>query len=55
MPHSTKFGEFYEIRGALTGPDGVTLRVRSIWIKEHFVWRHKIHDFNPRNIIHRAL
>jgi len=28
--HSTKFGEFYELRGALTGPNGVRLRVRSI-------------------------
>lgn len=33
--HSTNFGEFYEIRAALTGPNGVTLRVRSIWMKEH--------------------
>ena len=33
--HSTKFGEFYEIRGTLTGPNGVSLRVRSIWMKEH--------------------
>lgn len=33
--HRTNFGEFYEIRGALTGPNGVTLRVRSIWMKEH--------------------
>lgn len=33
--HSTKFGQFYEIRGALTGPNGVTVRVRSIWMKEH--------------------
>ncbi len=33
--HTTKFGQFYEIRGALTGRNGVTLRVRSIWMKEH--------------------
>jgi hypothetical protein len=33
--HATKFGEFYEIRGALTGPNGLMLRVRSIWMKEH--------------------
>jgi hypothetical protein len=32
--HSTKFGEFYELRGALTGPNGVRLRVRSIWMEE---------------------
>ena len=32
--HSTEFGEFYEIRGKLTGPNGVTLRVCSIWMQE---------------------
>jgi hypothetical protein len=32
--HSTVFGKFYEIRGALTGPNGVVLNVRSIWIEE---------------------
>jgi hypothetical protein len=32
--HSTTFGEFYELRGMLTGPNGVTLRVRSIWMEE---------------------
>jgi len=32
--HSTEFGEFYEIRGALTGPNGVALRVRSVWMEE---------------------
>jgi hypothetical protein len=32
--HSTVFGELYEIRGTLTGPNGVTLKVRSIWMQE---------------------
>jgi hypothetical protein len=32
--HSTEFGDFYEIHGTLTGPNGVTLRVRSIWMEE---------------------
>ena len=32
--HSSELGEFYEIRGGLTGPNGVTLRVRSIWMEE---------------------
>ncbi len=32
--HSTAFGKFYEIRGTLTGPIGVTLNVRSIWMEE---------------------
>jgi hypothetical protein len=31
----TKFGEIYEIRAPLTGPNQSTLRIRSIWIKEH--------------------
>ncbi len=32
--HSTEFGEFYEIRGVLTGQNGVALSVRSIWMRE---------------------
>jgi hypothetical protein len=33
--HSTEFGQFYEIRGPLIGPNGVTLQIRSIWMKEN--------------------
>ena len=29
-----KFGQYYEIRGNLTGPNGVTLAVRTVWITE---------------------
>ena len=32
---TTEFGDFYEIRGILRGPNGVTLRVKTIWIREH--------------------
>lgn len=32
---SGKFGEYYEIRGTLSGPNGVTRAVRTIWITEH--------------------
>ncbi len=32
---STKFGDFFEIHGALRGPNGVALRVKSIWMREH--------------------
>jgi hypothetical protein len=32
--HSTAFGEFYEIRGTLTGPNDVALKIRSIWMRE---------------------
>jgi len=41
LPHDavllekTKFGQFYEIRTSLAGPNGITLRIRSIWMKEH--------------------
>jgi hypothetical protein len=33
--HRTKFGQFYEIRTALTGPNGRMLRIRSIWMREY--------------------
>ena len=32
---TTKFGDFFEIRGVLRGPNGVSLRVKTIWIREH--------------------
>ena len=32
---TTKFGDFFEIRGTLRGPNGVSLRVKTIWIQEH--------------------
>ena len=32
---SNKFGQCYETRGSLTGPNGVTLAVRAIWMTEH--------------------
>jgi hypothetical protein len=32
---SNKFGQYYEIQGSLTGPNGVTLAVRTIWMREH--------------------
>jgi len=31
----TKFGELYEMRAVLTGPNRTALPVRSIWMKEH--------------------
>lgn len=31
---STAHGEYYEIRSSLTGPNGETLMVRTIWMKE---------------------
>ncbi|MCL4785675.1 MAG: hypothetical protein KJ070_02615 [Verrucomicrobia bacterium] len=32
---SNQFGQHYECRGNLTGPNGVTLAVRAIWMTEH--------------------
>ena len=32
---ATKFGDFFEICGPLRGPNGVSLRVKTIWIREH--------------------
>jgi hypothetical protein len=29
---SNKFGQYYEIRGSMTGPNGVTLAVRTVWM-----------------------
>jgi len=28
------FGQYYEVRGPLRGPNGVTLRVKTIWIRD---------------------
>ncbi|MCK9588294.1 MAG: DUF6883 domain-containing protein [Terrimicrobiaceae bacterium] len=41
LPHeaapveNTVHGQYYEIRVPLTGPNGRTLRICSIWMKEH--------------------
>jgi hypothetical protein len=32
---SNRFGQYYETRGSLTGPNGITLNVRPIWMSEH--------------------
>ena len=32
---SNQFGQYYETRGQLTGPNGVELAVRVIWMTEH--------------------
>jgi len=32
---SNKFGQYFEVRGRLTGPSGVALAVRTIWMTEH--------------------
>ncbi len=30
-----QFGQYYEIRGVLQGPNGLVLRVKTIWMREH--------------------
>ena len=30
----TRYGEYYEIRTSLTGPNGVALNVRTVWMRE---------------------
>jgi hypothetical protein len=32
---TTKFGDFFEVRASLRGPNGVSLRVKTICIREH--------------------
>lgn len=32
---TTEHGQYYALRGDLTGPNGRTLHVRTIWMKEH--------------------
>ena len=32
---TTKFGDFFEIKGVLLGPNGVALSIRTIWIREN--------------------
>jgi hypothetical protein len=32
---SNEFGQYYQIQGTLTGPNGVVLPVRTIWMTEH--------------------
>ena len=32
---TTKFGDFFAIRGILRGTNNVSLRVKTIWIREH--------------------
>lgn len=31
----TQFGDLFEIRGILRGPNGVSLRIKTIWIREN--------------------
>ncbi|HUG10645.1 MAG TPA: hypothetical protein VMM36_06505 [Opitutaceae bacterium] len=32
---TNKFGDFYSVRASITGPNGVSLRVNTVWMTEH--------------------
>ena len=32
---TNQFGDYYELRGSLRGPNGTILSVKTIWIREH--------------------
>jgi len=42
-----QFGDFFEIRGLLTGPNGVALRVRTVWLTDHLSGRTKFVTLLP--------
>ncbi len=48
----TPFGQFYALSAPLTGPNGLSLHVRTIWMKEHLSGQTKfitlIPERNPR-------
>ncbi len=44
---SGKYGTKYEIRGKLTGPNGRTLRMVSIWMIEHVSGKAKFVTLYP--------
>ena len=42
-----KFGRYFEVRSLLRGPNGIGLRVRTIWITEHLSGRTKFVTLIP--------
>lgn len=45
-----EFGRYFEIVGFLSGPTGVRLRVKSIWMREHLSGRTKFITLIPLKI-----
>jgi hypothetical protein len=43
----TSYGEMYEIRGSLAGPNGVSLKVVTIWMTEHVTGQTKFITLFP--------
>ena len=35
LGRNTKYGQFYEVTGALTGPNGTAVEVKTVWMTEH--------------------
>lgn len=46
---SNQFGQYYEIKGSLRGPNGTTLSVRTIWMREHLSGMTKFITLIPDN------
>jgi len=46
---SNQFGQYYEIRGTLRGPNGTALLVRTIWMREHLSGMTKFITLIPDN------
>jgi hypothetical protein len=42
-----KFGRYFEVRGLVRGPNGLDLRVRTIWMTEHLSGRTKFVTLFP--------
>ena len=36
---SNQFGDYFEICGVLRGPNGVALRIKAVWMREHLQGR----------------
>jgi hypothetical protein len=45
-----KFGRYFEARGLLCGPNGVALRVRTIWMTEHLSGSTKFVTLIPEKV-----
>lgn len=46
---NNQFGQYYEIRGSLMGPNGTVLPVRTIWMTEHLSRMTKFITLIPDN------
>ncbi|MDD5199837.1 MAG: hypothetical protein PHC88_08540 [Terrimicrobiaceae bacterium] len=49
--HRTEYGQYHQIRSLLTGPNGRTLRIRTIWMTEHLSQRTKFVTLIPEKTL----